>query len=80
MSAVETALVVVDGSGIVEVGTDNAMELAAAAGNAKIVFINKRDKDNIIDKPKAAILLNLIMSIPAFPKINVTFFVTQGIV
>ncbi len=47
MSAVETALIVVDGSGIVEVGTDNAMELASAAGNAKIVFINKRDKDNM---------------------------------
>ncbi|MBQ0105455.1 MAG: elongation factor G [Armatimonadetes bacterium] len=46
MSAVETALIVVDGSGIVEVGTDNAMELASNAGNAKIIFINKRDKDN----------------------------------
>ena len=47
MSAVETALIVVDGSGIVEVGTDNAMELATNAGNAKIIFINKRDKDNM---------------------------------
>lgn len=46
MSAVETALVVVDGSGIVEVGTDNAMELASAAGCGKIIYINKRDKDN----------------------------------
>ena len=47
MSAVETALIVVDGSGVVEVGTDNAMENASNAGNSKIIFMNKRDKDNM---------------------------------
>lgn len=47
MSVADTALIVVDGSGIVEVGTDNAMELATNAGNAKIIFINKRDKDDM---------------------------------
>ena len=47
MSAVETALIVVDGSGTVEVGTDNAWEKATEAGIAKIFFINKHDKENM---------------------------------
>ncbi|MBQ9358788.1 MAG: elongation factor G [Abditibacteriota bacterium] len=47
MSAVETALIVVDGSGTVEVGTDNAWEKATEAGISKVFFINKRDKENM---------------------------------
>jgi len=47
MSAVETAVIIIDGSGVVEVGTDNAWELATQAGISKIFFINKRDKDNM---------------------------------
>ncbi len=47
MSAVETALIVVDGSGTVEVGTDNAWEKATDAGISKIFFVNKIDKENM---------------------------------
>ena len=47
MSAVETAVIVIDGSGVVEVGTDNAWELATEAGISKMFFINKRDKENM---------------------------------
>ena len=47
MSAVETAVIVIDGSGSVEVGTDNAWDLATEAGISKIFYINKRDKENM---------------------------------
>lgn len=46
LRAVETAIIVVDGSGNVEVGTENGWELAEAAGVNKLFFVNKLEKEN----------------------------------
>ena len=46
MRAVEAALIVVDGGGTIEVGTDSAWELAEAAKRTKLFFVNKLEKEN----------------------------------
>ena len=46
MRAVETAIIVVDGGGTIEVGTDTAWENADAAGISKVFFVNKLEKEN----------------------------------
>ena len=46
LRAVEAAIIVVDGSGHIEVGTDNAWELAENAGIRRMFVINKLEKEN----------------------------------
>lgn len=46
LRAVEAALLVVDATGNIEVGTDNGWELAESAGITKLFFVNKLEKEN----------------------------------
>ncbi len=46
LRAVEAAVIVVDGSGAIEVGTDNGWELAGDAGLSRVFFVNKLEKEN----------------------------------
>ena len=46
LRAVEAALLVVDGTGSIEVGTETGWELAEAAGITKLFFVNKLEKEN----------------------------------
>ncbi len=46
MRAVEAAVIVVDGHGSIEVGTDTAWEVAESSGITKIFVVNKLDKEN----------------------------------
>lgn len=46
LRAVEAALLVVDGSGSIEVGTETAWDLAEAAGITRLFFVNKLEKEN----------------------------------
>ena len=46
MRAVEAALLLVDGTGSIEVGTETAWDLATAAGITKLFFVNKLEKEN----------------------------------
>lgn len=46
LAVVDAALIVLDGSAGVEVGTERAWTLATAAGVPKILFVNKMDRDN----------------------------------
>ncbi len=46
MRAVEAALILVDGSGQVEVGTETGWDLATEAGITKMFFVNKLEKEN----------------------------------
>lgn len=47
MRAVEAAVIVLDGHGAVEVGTDNAWDTAEASGISKVFFVNKLEKENM---------------------------------
>ena len=46
LRAVEAALIVVDGTGSIEVGTETGWDLATDAGISKLFFINKLEKEN----------------------------------
>lgn len=46
MRAVEAALLLVDGTGSIEVGTETGWDLATAAGITKLFFVNKLEKEN----------------------------------
>ncbi|MCE5314194.1 elongation factor G, partial [bacterium] len=46
MRAVEAALILVDGSGSIEVGTETGWDLATEAGITKMFFVNKLEKEN----------------------------------
>jgi elongation factor G len=46
MRAVEAALLVVDGTGSIDVGTETAWDLATEAGITKLFFVNKLEKEN----------------------------------
>lgn len=46
LRAVEAALLVVDGGGSIEVGTDTAWDLAEDAGITRMFFVNKLEKEN----------------------------------
>lgn len=46
LRAVEAALLVVDGSGSIEVGTETGWDLAEEAGITKLFFVNKLEKEN----------------------------------
>ncbi len=46
LRAVEAALLVVDGSGSIEVGTETGWDLATQAGITKLFFVNKLEKEN----------------------------------
>ncbi|MGC8861412.1 MAG: elongation factor G [Armatimonadota bacterium] len=47
MRAVEAALLVVDGSGAIDVGTETGWDLATEAGISKMFFVNKLEKENM---------------------------------
>jgi elongation factor G len=58
LAAVDAAIVVVDASGGVEVGTDEVWRLADARGLPRFVFVNKMDRENanyeaVLDQLKA---------------------------
>lgn len=46
LRAVEAALLVVDGGGAIEVGTDTGWDLAGEAGITRMFFVNKLEKEN----------------------------------
>jgi elongation factor G len=46
LRAVEAAMLVVDGTGAIEVGTETAWDLAQAAGITRLFFVNKLEKEN----------------------------------
>jgi elongation factor G len=46
MRAVEAALIVVDGHGTIEVGTESGWEYAGEAGISRLFFVNKLEKEN----------------------------------
>ena len=46
LRAVEAAMLVVDGTGTIEVGAETAWELAEAAGITRLFFVNKLEKEN----------------------------------
>lgn len=46
MRAAEAALIIVDGSGTIEVGTETAWDLSQAAGITRMFFVNKLEKEN----------------------------------
>ena len=46
MRAVEAALLLVDGTGSIDVGTETGWELATDAGITKLFFVNKLEKEN----------------------------------
>ena len=46
LRAVEAAMLVVDGTGSIEVGTETGWELAETAGITKLFFVNKLEKEN----------------------------------
>ena len=46
LRAVEAVLLVVDGSGSVEVGTETGWDLAESAGITRLFFVNKLEKEN----------------------------------
>lgn len=46
MRAVEAAMLVVDGTGAIEVGTETAWDLAKDAGITRLFFVNKLEKEN----------------------------------
>lgn len=46
LRAVEAAILVVDGTGTIEVGTETAWDLAETAGITKLFFVNKLEKEN----------------------------------
>lgn len=46
LRAVEAALLLVDGTGSIEVGTETGWDLATAAGITKLFFVNKLEKEN----------------------------------
>ena len=46
LAVVDAAVILLDGSAGVEVGTERAWALASAAGVPKILFVNKMDRDN----------------------------------
>jgi len=46
LAVVDAAVIVLDGSAGVEVGSEKAWALASAAGVPKILFVNKMDRDN----------------------------------
>jgi elongation factor G len=46
MSVIDGAMIVLDASGGVEVGSERVWELAVKAGVPRIIFINKLDRDN----------------------------------
>lgn len=46
LRAVEAAILVVDGTGSIEVGTENGWDLAGEAGITKLFFVNKLEKEN----------------------------------
>jgi len=46
LRAVEAAMLVVDGTGSIEVGTETAWDLAQEAGITKMFFVNKLEKEN----------------------------------
>jgi len=46
LRAVEAALLVVDGTGTIEVGTETGWDLAEEAGITKLFFVNKLEKEN----------------------------------
>jgi len=46
LRVLDGALIVLDGAGGVEVGTEAAWELAVAAGLPRIIFVNKLDREN----------------------------------
>ncbi|MCX6345885.1 MAG: elongation factor G [Armatimonadetes bacterium] len=46
LRAVEAALLLVDGTGSIEVGTEMGWDLAEAAGITKLFFVNKLEKEN----------------------------------
>lgn len=46
LRAVEAALLVVDGTGSIEVGTETGWDLASAVGITKMFFVNKLEKEN----------------------------------
>ena len=46
LRAVEAAMLVVDGTGTIEVGTETGWELAQAAGITRLFFVNKLEKEN----------------------------------
>ncbi|MCX8052656.1 MAG: elongation factor G [Armatimonadetes bacterium] len=47
MRAVEAALIVVDGSGSIDVGAETGWDLATEAGITKLFFVNKLEKENM---------------------------------
>ena len=47
LEAVEAAMLVVDGSGAIEVGTETGWDLAEAAGITRLFFVNKLEKENM---------------------------------
>jgi len=47
LRAVEAALLVIDGSGSIEVGTETGWELAEDAGITRMFFVNKLEKENM---------------------------------
>lgn len=46
LRAVEAAMLVVDGTGTIEVGTETGWDLAESAGITKFFFVNKLEKEN----------------------------------
>ena len=46
LRAVEAAMLVVDGTGTIDVGAETAWELAEAAGITRLFFVNKLEKEN----------------------------------
>ena len=46
LRAVEAAILVVDGTGTIEVGTETGWDLAEDAGITKVFFVNKLEKEN----------------------------------
>jgi len=46
LRAVEAAMLVVDGTGTIEVGTETGWDLAQEAGITKLFFVNKLEKEN----------------------------------
>lgn len=46
LRAVEAAMLVVDGTGTIEVGTETGWDLAEEAGITKLFFVNKLEKEN----------------------------------
>ncbi len=46
LRAVEAAMLVVDGTGTIEVGTETGWDLAEAAGITRLFFVNKLEKEN----------------------------------